>query len=206
MVFNATFNGRNRMVVGCSWMYNYLCKQCLSPLMLGVRILIRVRCTQYNIVWSSLSATSDRSVVFSGYSTNKTLPRHNWNIVYFSYVVAVSCLMPLSTIFQLCRGSQLFDATFNNISVMSWQSVVWCHFQQYFSYVVAVKFRIERVITDKLYHTMLYREHPTMSRIRTRNFSGDRHWLHSCRANYHTIMTDQWFSLATPTIKLTATT
>ena len=32
----------------------------------------------------------------------------------------------------------VFDATFNNISVMSWQSVVLCHFQQYFSYVVAV--------------------------------------------------------------------
>ena len=29
----------------CSWIYNYLCNQCLSPLMLWVRILIRVRCT-----------------------------------------------------------------------------------------------------------------------------------------------------------------
>jgi hypothetical protein len=28
-----------------SWIYNYLCNQCLSPLMLWVRILIRVRCT-----------------------------------------------------------------------------------------------------------------------------------------------------------------
>ena len=28
-----------------NWIYNYLCNQCLSPLMLGVRILIRVRCT-----------------------------------------------------------------------------------------------------------------------------------------------------------------
>jgi hypothetical protein len=56
-----------------SWLYNYLCNQCLSPLKL---------------------------------------------------VVAVSCLMPLSTIFQLCHGSQLFDATFNNISVMSWQCFI----------------------------------------------------------------------------------
>jgi len=31
-------------VDGC-WMYNYLCNQCLSPLMLWVRILIRARCT-----------------------------------------------------------------------------------------------------------------------------------------------------------------
>jgi len=28
-----------------SWIYNYLCNQCLSPLMLWVRILIRERCT-----------------------------------------------------------------------------------------------------------------------------------------------------------------
>ena len=41
-----------------SWIYNYLCNQCLSPLMLWVRILIRARCT-----------TCDRSVIFS---TNKT--------------------------------------------------------------------------------------------------------------------------------------
>ena len=34
--------GRDRMVVG---FYNYLCNQCLSPLMLWVRISIRARCT-----------------------------------------------------------------------------------------------------------------------------------------------------------------
>ena len=28
-----------------SWIFNYLCNQCLSPLMLWVRISIRVRCT-----------------------------------------------------------------------------------------------------------------------------------------------------------------
>ena len=28
-----------------SWIYNYLCNQCLSPLMLWVRILMRARCT-----------------------------------------------------------------------------------------------------------------------------------------------------------------
>ena len=29
----------------CSWIYNYLCNQCLSPLVLWVRISIRARCT-----------------------------------------------------------------------------------------------------------------------------------------------------------------
>jgi len=28
-----------------SWIYSYLCNMCLSPLMLWVRILLRVRCT-----------------------------------------------------------------------------------------------------------------------------------------------------------------
>ena len=28
-----------------SWIYNYLCNQCISPLMLWVRIAIRTRCT-----------------------------------------------------------------------------------------------------------------------------------------------------------------
>ena len=54
-----------------SWIYNYLCNQCLSPLKLWVRTLFMARCTWYNIRWSSLSVTCDRSVVFSRYSTNK---------------------------------------------------------------------------------------------------------------------------------------
>jgi hypothetical protein len=58
---------------GPSWsygsrIYNYLCNQCLSPLMLRVWIPFMARCTQYNIMWWSLSVTCDRSVVFSGHS------------------------------------------------------------------------------------------------------------------------------------------
>ena len=45
-----------------SWIYNYLCNQCLSPLM-WVRISIRARCTTLcDKVWS---VTCDRLVVFS---------------------------------------------------------------------------------------------------------------------------------------------
>jgi hypothetical protein len=47
-----------------SWIYNYLCNQCLS-LKLRVRIPLMAKCTRYNIVWSSLSVTYDKSLVFS---------------------------------------------------------------------------------------------------------------------------------------------
>ena len=62
-----------------SWIYNYLCNQCLLPLKLWIRTPFMARWPQY-IMWSSLSETCERSVVFSGYSlvssTNKT-DRHN---------------------------------------------------------------------------------------------------------------------------------
>jgi hypothetical protein len=34
-----------------SWIYNYLCNQCLSPLKLWVWTLFMARCTHYNIMW-----------------------------------------------------------------------------------------------------------------------------------------------------------
>ena len=49
------------------WFFNYLSNQCLSPLRLWVRILLKARCTRYNSMWSSLPVvTCDRSVVFFG--------------------------------------------------------------------------------------------------------------------------------------------
>jgi hypothetical protein len=34
-----------------SWIYNYLCNQCLSSLKLWIRILLIARFTQYSIMW-----------------------------------------------------------------------------------------------------------------------------------------------------------
>ena len=38
------------------------------PLKLWIQTLFMARCTQYNIMWNSLSVTYDTSLVFSGYS------------------------------------------------------------------------------------------------------------------------------------------
>jgi hypothetical protein len=38
-----------------SWIYNYVCNQCMSSLKLWVRIQRMTRCDRYNIMWSSLS-------------------------------------------------------------------------------------------------------------------------------------------------------
>ena len=77
-----------------SWINNYLCNQCLSPLKLWVRIPFMTRCTRYNIMWWSLSVTCNRSVVFS---TNKT---DHHNITETLLKVALNTIKQTNQIYQ----------------------------------------------------------------------------------------------------------
>ena len=45
LLLQCVFKGPSRSWSYCSWIYNFLCNKCLSPLMLLVRISIMARCT-----------------------------------------------------------------------------------------------------------------------------------------------------------------
>jgi len=89
--------------------------------------------------------------------------------VTFKWWWSLWCLF-INDNFWLVGWLMVFNATFNNISVISRWSVLLVEK----TWVVGKNHRP----VDKLYHLMLYQVHLSMNRVRTHNFSGDRHWLH----------------------------
>jgi len=94
-------------VIYGSWIYNYLCKQCLSPLMLWVRISIRARCTTLCDKVCQWLATGRW---FSPVSSTNTTDRHD--------ITEILLKVTLNTIKQTNKLNEMFPFLFLSLPLL----------------------------------------------------------------------------------------
>jgi hypothetical protein len=149
-----------------SWIYNYLCNQCLSPLMLWGRISIRERCTPLcdkvcqwlttgrwfspdppvsstnktdhhditeillkaalNIIIDKFQGRVQLSIFHMRWRKRLLIDNHYLNSIlkrlYFTLEQLSINISWILSIYLVCL--MMFNAAFNNISVISWWSVL----------------------------------------------------------------------------------
>ena len=121
----------------------------------------------------------NKSFFFCLETTNMIEPSITWVVIgWFS--LFLSCLMPLSTIFQLYRGSRFYW----------WRKP---EHPEKTTYLLQVK--------DKLYHIVLYQVHLAMNRVQTHNFSLGT-LVSSTNKTVHHDVTDILLKVALNTINL----
>ena len=127
--------GRLRSWSYGSWIYNYLCNQCLSPLKLWVQTPFMARCTQYNISDKACQWLATGWWLYPGTPVSSTNITDCQDITEILLKVALNTITPLSS-FQKNKANL-------NMYILGNYVIVWnvVNFQLNFIYIFCRQYK-----------------------------------------------------------------